>query len=102
MGTPVRCLSQALRCLSVPRGLGRSGDPIGLNSEYSRRGDMFQYERAADIGDGTGAMTGGVSGVRQRTVRVAPGHCCELVQDGVTQTMRGPLSRRRSPVAWNV
>ncbi|GMN66982.1 hypothetical protein TIFTF001_036050 [Ficus carica] len=45
MGTPVGCLSRALRCLSIPCGLGCSGDPVGLNYECFRRVDMLQVHR---------------------------------------------------------
>ncbi|GMN30653.1 hypothetical protein TIFTF001_002901 [Ficus carica] len=41
----VGCLPWALRCLNVPCRLGHLGDPIGLNTECFRRGDMFQVRR---------------------------------------------------------
>ncbi|GMN60300.1 hypothetical protein TIFTF001_029388 [Ficus carica] len=46
-----------------------------------------------DIGNGTGAVTGGVSGVRWRTVRVMLGHCCQPVRDNVTQAIEGPIEQ---------
>ncbi|GMN65762.1 hypothetical protein TIFTF001_034876 [Ficus carica] len=73
--------------IDVLRGLRCSSDPIGLDSECSRRIDMLQ-----DISDGTGTVTGDMSGVRWRIVSVVPGHYCQHVWGGVTQTMRGPLS----------
>ncbi|GMN41637.1 hypothetical protein TIFTF001_010867 [Ficus carica] len=45
MGTSVGCLPRALRYLSVPRGLGCSGDPVGLNFECSWQVDMLQVYR---------------------------------------------------------
>ncbi|GMN60402.1 hypothetical protein TIFTF001_029517 [Ficus carica] len=68
MGTPVRYLSRALRCLNVLRGLGCSDDLIGLNSKCSRRVDMLQpqSEQVVGIGDGIGVATGGALGVRWR------------------------------------
>ncbi|GMN24770.1 hypothetical protein TIFTF001_045886 [Ficus carica] len=59
--------------IGVPRGLGCSGDPVGLNSKCSRRVDMLQVHRhrtsnrlaprvpmAAGAGDTTGAVASGV------------------------------------------
>ncbi|GMN59818.1 hypothetical protein TIFTF001_028903 [Ficus carica] len=80
--------------INGPLGLGCSGDSIGLNSECSRRVDMLQAsagtsrhspnEQAVDIGDGTGAATGGVSSVRWRLLSVGPGHRHQLIRGGYT------------------
>ncbi|GMN57010.1 hypothetical protein TIFTF001_026122 [Ficus carica] len=90
--------------IDVPRGLRCSGDPIGLDSEYSRqcrrKWAPCQSEQATDINDGTGAVTGGVSSVRRRIVSVVPGHCCQPVRGGVTQTVRAPPSGWCSSVVW--
>ncbi|GMN52747.1 hypothetical protein TIFTF001_021889 [Ficus carica] len=88
----------------VIREFGFSGDPIGLNTECFRRVDtpQCQFELATDIDNGTGAVTSGVSGVRRRIVTVAPRQGCQLVQGGVTRTVRGPRSKWRSPVTWEV
>ncbi|GMN23325.1 hypothetical protein TIFTF001_000079 [Ficus carica] len=83
--------------IDVIRGLGCSGDPIRLNSECSRR---CQSEQAANIGDGTGVVTSGALGVRQRIVTVTPGHSCQLVRGGVTRIVRGLLNKWHSPIAW--
>ncbi|GMN44251.1 hypothetical protein TIFTF001_013463 [Ficus carica] len=81
-----------------------SGDPIRLNSEFSRQVDTLQCqsEQAADIGDEIGVVTSGVSSVRRQIVSVVPRHCRQPVRGGVTRTVRGPPSKWRSPVVWEV
>ncbi|GMN43026.1 hypothetical protein TIFTF001_012238 [Ficus carica] len=86
--------------IDVLREFRCSGDPIGLNSECSRRVDTLQCQskQAADIGDVIGAITSGMSSVKLRIVSVVPGHCRQPVRGSVTQTVGGPQNKWRSPV----
>ncbi|GMN20356.1 hypothetical protein TIFTF001_045322 [Ficus carica] len=77
-------LKSIMLLVNVLSGLGYSCDSIELNSESSRRVDMLQSEWATNIGDGTSAITGGMSGVKRGIVSVVPGHCCQPVLGDVT------------------
>ncbi|GMN44501.1 hypothetical protein TIFTF001_013693 [Ficus carica] len=82
METPVGYLSRAFQCLRVPRKLGCSGDPVGLNSECPWQGTR----RQASIDTGGGhhvsltrrhrLMPGARAGARTRPVaaRTVRGH----------------------------
>ncbi|GMN68591.1 hypothetical protein TIFTF001_037649 [Ficus carica] len=89
--------------IGVPRGLRCSGDPIGLNSEYSRRVDMLQVHRHRDeysvsLAKRREPATGQaqqqvVSGVRWWMWSIVSGYCCQSVRGGMTQAVRDPQSK---------
>ncbi|GMN35761.1 hypothetical protein TIFTF001_005516 [Ficus carica] len=76
MGTLVGYLSRAFRCLNAFRELGRSGDPIELNSECSQRVDMLQVHRHCVSNRRMlrvhGTIAGYASDVRRRI------ECCDM------------------------
>ncbi|GMN27915.1 hypothetical protein TIFTF001_049407 [Ficus carica] len=79
-GTPILKRSPRARAFGRPGRVELRVLPVG------RHVSGAQSERAAGISDETGAVIGGVSGVRRWIVGVMPGHGCHPVWGGLTRT----------------